>query len=1540
MENQGNQQVPEPFNMKDLFIDVKLEACVDGSAFDFLGRKLFSTEFFRESIGFGITNIDIEVNTSLQPLVSITFKDLYGSTMFGGQQREGSGEDKQSIDYSVLFNWPPPKFLFSFKGYLGKPASWVLNLKKTSTSFNASDGSYDLKCEFVPNQWGFFADLPFLYLIASKRLRKDKISETSSDKQKEAVTSVYDLIKIGKQVEVKTQDTTKEFDELVKQLGSIKSNTARAMSVSSVVDFGDLVDGVVNNRPVKDFQRMQMPNIKDLGETYNTKEKIDQHLGSASALKKMNLYLLLSIGFESSGVFSDGFKKFKVSKAKVLGANGDKDPDIISAKNQTLGFITKNLEKVEDEIKRLVFASSEKKLEKITIGEIFRQLAKDAAFIIGSILDAGLDGSRGNSDRQSKRNELTDTLIGQAFPMIINDKGEEVPATEFNLGQKIGVEEHEMDFVKNFINAISEGIAKDLIRGGNTPAQDDAKLLHRVNNCEMASGNPYKSSYTNIATNILVRGGIVGFMTRSNDPNLPGDYSGGFLDYFDRDGPSQIKELADRDAQNITDTIINGLSDVDALMLKRFCKFITRFYNANGEQLLQKDDDGNLVEFFPIESKDAAEHPVEMSSEPSVFLSFSTIWNELVQPSTIAGYKVTDGQLITGKVELTGGTSTSESFESSEVESLNKGNKQNAQNPLSFVNSSYTATRIENNGISYCFPNPNAAENNYWYVLFRGRDNEAAQEVNSAPTDGEYKNEDKDDDTPLGYVAFNSTTGDDGDDKLPRIELLEEYEDDDLVLDGDSIKNPNIYFYGAQIPTGATAEDEIKAIGPENLTVDQFLWKGEIVDDENAANNAEKEVIDFAGNVGWTVCHHQADGARQGLVFDLFTDSTESRNQRIFIRKVCSQLLLDIDKLEDERDQVLGSVLGKAGEQEDSIYKQMHTLYHQWQALSYSGEKVKAGSLCGDKDEYKGAEGGDKAKTFGVAEALEKKYGNNHTNMFTNETVEIENPETLSAETLSLVNREQSNGVPDGTFIYDYPLQRIRALDGEPVQVKDSIINLESLYKANGETSVLNIIQQVCTKNNFLFVPIPGNPDYLNVNNIYSAFPEPANIDIKNFFHILFTPTPESRSTTRNSDGTALALSKNQENYNTNSFVIKYGHPDNQIVSNISVGTDDTEVTAESIVNLQRLVDNDNQNKKVTTDCSMLPVLAGRSYKASVDMLGNAQVYPMQFFYLKNSPLFGGLYQVMKVKHSISPNDFKTTADGIRMRFSPGDGYGAIKPITLQTFRDLGAPEAPLAVGKGFDDAERKAFKEASTASTISIVTEGDNTPVGDYDKTRIEKAVKDKGHKWFDTKGDYELNIVGIRNTTTGSAVTNLFDDFITLSYKVDGKWKFWSWKCTTQPGKSYMDTPLRADGTAIMKPGQYINSHSTGLHAGKYEAMRQTGALTVYRDANKDSNYDLDESKVQTGYFGVNIHRSSPSGTSSRVNNWSAGCQVFSNINDFNQFMNIVRAAKAAHGNKFTYTLLLSSDIPGESGSTTTENSGDYTNIITELNDTLNVT
>jgi hypothetical protein len=195
------------------------------------------------------------------------------------------------------------------------------------------------------------------------------------------------------------------------------------------------------------------------------------------------------------------------------------------------------------------------------------------------------------------------------------------------------------------------------------------------------------------------------------------------------------------------------------------------------------------------------------------------------------------------------------------------------------------------------------------------------------------------------------------------------------------------------------------------------------------------------------------------------------------------------------------------------------------------------------------------------------------------------------------------------------------------------------------------------------------------------------------------------------------------------------------------------------------------------------------------------------------------------------------------------------------------------------------------------------------YTREQIEKAVKAKGYVWFEGAKDYDVNIVGIRNLQPAKHVTNLFDDTLTISYKKDGVWQFHEWPITTDPGKKAMLQYSNPKGVAILVPGQYRGSHMIGLHQGKYEALRQQKPVKVYRDKDKDMEFDfVDE---DTGIFGINIHRSNPKTESTYVENWSEGCQVFKKVNQFNTFMDICRLARNIHGNSFTYTLLTSDDF-----------------------------
>ena len=71
------------------------------------------------------------------------------------------------------------------------------------------------------------------------------------------------------------------------------------------------------------------------------------------------------------------------------------------------------------------------------------------------------------------------------------------------------------------------------------------------------------------------------------------------------------------------------------------------------------------------------------------------------------------------------------------------------------------------------------------------------------------------------------------------------------------------------------------------------------------------------------------------------------------------------------------------------------------------------------------------------------------------------------------------------------------------------------------------------------------------------------------------------------------------------------------------------------------------------------------------------------------------------------------------------------------------------------------------------------------YIREQIEAAVKAKGYAWFEGAKDYDVNIVGVRNSATGQVVTNAFDDVITVSFKVGGVWQFHQWANTTDPEK-----------------------------------------------------------------------------------------------------------------------------------------------------------
>lgn len=195
----------------------------------------------------------------------------------------------------------------------------------------------------------------------------------------------------------------------------------------------------------------------------------------------------------------------------------------------------------------------------------------------------------------------------------------------------------------------------------------------------------------------------------------------------------------------------------------------------------------------------------------------------------------------------------------------------------------------------------------------------------------------------------------------------------------------------------------------------------------------------------------------------------------------------------------------------------------------------------------------------------------------------------------------------------------------------------------------------------------------------------------------------------------------------------------------------------------------------------------------------------------------------------------------------------------------------------------------------------------------QIQKVFKDKGYSVYTRP--FDLNIFGIRSENSQS---DQFDDVVGL-WCADGKGGtiFYQFPATTDPGKSWLMTPMRTDGTAILVPGQYKGMYKKGFHKD-YPALEQKSVARYVRDNDKNSTLDFSlyrdpekaKKHVIVDLIKTNIHKAGA--FSKLVGAWSAGCQVLQKSSDFDILMVYVQAQiDAGLGNSFSYTLLESTDF-----------------------------
>ena len=138
-------------------------------------------------------------------------------------------------------------------------------------------------------------------------------------------------------------------------------------------------------------------------------------------------------------------------------------------------------------------------------------------------------------------------------------------------------------------------------------------------------------------------------------------------------------------------------------------------------------------------------------------------------------------------------------------------------------------------------------------------------------------------------------------------------------------------------------------------------------------------------------------------------------------------------------------------------------------------------------------------------------------------------------------------------------------------------------------------------------------------------------------------------------------------------FNVDFGPQNQQIFKQMDISQDPGLPTAESEQMLTQMANQYRNRGGASQSTSLYNIYKNRSYKCSIDMMGNALIQPAMYFNLRNVPLFSGPYMITNIQHRISENGFDTTFEGQRQAFydlpSVDNILQALATTILETLR-------------------------------------------------------------------------------------------------------------------------------------------------------------------------------------------------------------------------------------------------------------------------------
>ena len=240
----------------------------------------FTTNYYEGSTGnetqfesFGIQSIKTSINSSFIPQVNIQFVDIRGLSFFN------QGADKETSPYRILFDFPPPIFELTIKGYYGKALRYKLHLVNYTSEFNSENGNFVIDANFVAITFAPLADILFRYIVNFPLITSGEFDPNPGSPPQNTFELVLKTKKLMTATDEFKRDSVEKqrYDELIERIGKVNQTLV-------------FLAGSRQSSKLEDIGTPPVFFIRNKGESVDSSNITGQDSGSLVEIDSLNEY--------------------------------------------------------------------------------------------------------------------------------------------------------------------------------------------------------------------------------------------------------------------------------------------------------------------------------------------------------------------------------------------------------------------------------------------------------------------------------------------------------------------------------------------------------------------------------------------------------------------------------------------------------------------------------------------------------------------------------------------------------------------------------------------------------------------------------------------------------------------------------------------------------------------------------------------------------------------------------------------------------------------------------------------------------------------------------------------------------------------------------------------------------------------------------------------------------------------------------------------------------------------------------------------------